>query len=474
MRPLARSLAIAASLAALASPAAAEPPAPTSPAPAPGATAKLPVDFRYERFELANGLEVLVHEDHRTPVVAVNLWYHVGSKDEAAGRSGFAHLFEHLMFQGSRHVGEDMFFQYLERAGASERNGTTGTDRTNYFETVPSNQLELALWLESDRMAYLLDHVDEETFAGQREVVKNERRQRYENAPYGLVGQFVREAMYPADHPYRHLPIGTPEDLDAAKLEDVRQFFRTFYVPNDATLVLAGDIDPARARALVEQWFGPIPRGAEPPIQRTAAPVAIAAEKRLAIAANVELPRVSLSWHAPAAFAPGTMELELLSALLTNGKSSRLHKKLVYDLQLAQSVSAWLSDGQLGSTFEIVATLKKGKSPEEALAAIDAVLDEVRTTAPSIEEMTRARAATLAAMVFPLERVGARANWLNYAAQLAQDPGVLPRLVDRVQNASPGDVLGVAQGWLAKDRRVVAIVRPDPAAPRAGRLVEGS
>ena len=202
-------------------------------------------------------------------------------------------------------------------------------------------------------------------------------------------------------------------------------------------------------------------------------PVALAGERRLAVAANVELPRVSMSWHAPPAFSPGSAELELASAVLTSGKSSRLYKKLVYELQIAQQVSAYVGDGQLGSTFEIVATLKKGKSLDEALAAIDGVLDELRAQPVTIDELARARAGTLAQLHFPLERVGARANWLNLAAQYARDPNVLPRFVDRVQNVSPTDVLGVAQGWLAKERRVVALVTPEPAAPRAGRLVEG-
>ena len=207
---------------------------------------------------LDNGLEVILHEDHRTPIVAVEIWYHVGSKDEPAGRQGFAHLFEHLMFQGSKHVPEDTYFRYLERTGASNVNGTTNQDRTNYFETVPKNRLELALWLESDRMGFLLEHVDEQTFAGQREVVKNERRQNYENAPYGMVPRFVAEALYAAAHPYHHLTIGSLENLDRATLEDVRRFFRTWYLPSNATLVVAGDIDPQATRAVVDKYFGPI------------------------------------------------------------------------------------------------------------------------------------------------------------------------------------------------------------------------
>src|SRR5579872_931800 len=232
---------------------------------------------------LDNGLELVLHEDHRTPIVAVEVWYHVGSKDEPAGRQGFAHLFEHLMFQGSKHVPEDTYFRFLERAGASNVNGTTNTDRTNYFETIPKNRLELALWLESDRMGFLLDHVDNQTFAGQRDVVKNERRQNYENAPYGMVPMLLAEALYPPTHPYHHLTIGSPQDLDAATLDDVKAFFRTWYLPNNATLVIAGDIDPDATQALVTKYFAPIPAGTLP--ERPAAPkVELAGEKRV----NVE------------------------------------------------------------------------------------------------------------------------------------------------------------------------------------------
>src|SRR3984957_18679684 len=246
---------------------------------APAALAQPAVHFSlpFEKYALDNGLEVILHQDHHTPIVAVNIWYHVGSKDEPAGKNGFAHLFEHVMFQGSRNVGEDQFFKYLERAGASDRNGSTNGDRTNYFETVPTGGLALALWLESDRMGFLLDHVNQETFASQREVVKNERRQNYENAPYGLVWQFIRAALFPAPHPYHLLTIGTPEDLDAASLEDVRAFFKTFYVPHHATLVVAGDIDPAATKALVAKCFATIPRGAggDPPVKTTLIPVTL-------------------------------------------------------------------------------------------------------------------------------------------------------------------------------------------------------
>jgi predicted Zn-dependent peptidase len=457
-------------------------PAPTATAqPTPGAQpagaaagSSVRVPLVIEKYQLDNGLEVILHEDRRIPVVAVNVWYHVGSKDEAPGKNGFAHLFEHVMFQGSRHVGEDMFFKYLERAGASDRNGTTSTDRTNYYETVPSNQLELVLWLESDRMGFLLDHANQQTFASQREVVKNERRQNYENAPYGLVRKFVREAIFPPNHPYHLLTIGSPEDLDAASLEDVRGFFRTYYLPNNATLVIAGDIDKARTKQLVEKWFGPLKRGATPPVKKTPMPVALKSEKRLDVEAEVELARVQISWPTPPHYAPGDGELDLLANVLTTGKSSRLYKRLVYEMQIAQDVGSGQSSSQLASEFTVSVTLKKGKSPAEALKVVDEELAKVRVTPPSAAEMERARGKILTGMVFAMERVTARADAINHYNQLAGDPGYFERDIARYEKATAGDVQKAAATFLPPDKRVVTIVTPKPGAPRAGRLVGGA
>jgi len=429
------------------------------------------VALSHVKYVLQNGLEVILHEDHRTPIVAVNVYYHVGSKDEAPRKNGFAHLFEHVMFQGSRNIGEDQFFKYLERAGASDRNGTTNTDRTNYFETVPSNQLELVLWLESDRMGFLLDHANQQTFESQRDVVKNERRQNYENAPYGLVPKFIHEALFPPGHPYRLLTIGSPEDLDAATLEDVKGFFRTFYVPNNATLVVAGDVDLASVRALIEKYFGGLPRGA-PRAKPAPVPVQMKAEKRQNIAANVELARLMLTWAAPPALTPDDLTLDVSSEILSTGKSSRLYKRLVYDDQIAQAVDASEWSAELGGTFEVVVTLKKGKTPEQALAAVDAELARLRREPVTEAELDRARTHLVSELVFRNEQVTARADSFNYYNHLTGNPGFLGTVLARYQATSAADVKRAVERFLGDSARVVTLVKPDTSAPRAGKLVE--
>jgi predicted Zn-dependent peptidase len=418
---------------------------------------------------LSNGLEVVLHEDKRTPIVSVNIWYHVGSKDEPAHRNGFAHLFEHVMFQGTKHIPEDTWFRYLERVGATDVNGTTNQDRTNYFETIPSNRLELALWMESDRMGFLLDHVDQKTFASQREVVKNERRQNYENAPYGLVPQYVEAAIYPEAHPYHLLTIGTPEDLDNATLDDVKSFFRTWYVPNNATLVIAGDFDKANAKQLVEKYFGPIPSGVLP-ARRPVPPVRLTGETRIEMRAGVELGRVYLAWPTPAFFKPGDGELDLVAHVLTAGKTSRLYKRLVYDMQIAQDVAAWQGSGLLGSKFEIEATAKPGHTPDELLKAIDEELEKARTGGVSDAELARAKTVTLASGVFRLEHDGSRADMLNTYDLYTGDPGYLAQDVARYQNAT-ADGVRSAMGTYLTPNRVVTIVNPVNGAPICGELV---
>lgn len=443
-------------------------PAATTPAPS-SAPAPLAVSLKATSTKLANGLEVIFDEDHRTPIVTTNVWYHVGSKDEAERRNGFAHLFEHVMFQGSKHVPEDTYFRFLEKAGATSINGTTNTDRTNYFETVPANQLELALWLESDRMAYLLSHADEKTFQSQREVVKNERRQNYENAPYGLVIAFVRAEVYPKDHPYHLLTIGSPEDLDAASLEDVKAFFRQNYVPNNATLVISGDFDRAKVQPLVEKWFGPIPRGKDVP-RKKPIKTTLHGETRIEVEAGVELARAYVTWPTPEFFAPGDAELDLVSHVLTGGKTSRLYKRLVYDLQIAQSVGASQQSSELGSVFEITATAKPGHTGEELLKVIDEELAKLRTGGVTDPELARARTSIVADTLFDLERSSSRANRLNTYVHYIGDPNYLAKDVARTTNATTTTVADAARTWLKEKDRVVTIVTPKKEAPIAGKI----
>src|SRR5688572_19283252 len=298
----------------------------------------MPISLAFEKYTLSNGLDVILHEDHSIPVVAVNLWYHVGSQNEEPERTGFAHLFEHLMFEGSKHHNRE-YFMPLQEVGANI-NGSTSTDRTNYYENVPSEYLELALWLESDRMGFLLDAVDQPRLDLQRDVVKNERRQSYDNRPYGRAGETISRALLTADHPYSWPVIGSMTDLSNATLEDVKNFFRKWYTPNNAALAIAGDFDRSQVKAWIEQYFGSIPRG--PAIERRTSvpPARIARDTFIVLEDKVQLPRVYYAWQSPKFFAPGDAELDLISQVLAGDKSSRLYRRLVYELQIAQDVSA--------------------------------------------------------------------------------------------------------------------------------------
>lgn len=441
---------------------------------APSAHADQPLPLLpVSQFTLSNGLRVMLHEDHTTPTVTVNVWYHVGSKDEPLARNGFAHLFEHLMFQGSKHVGEDRFFGYLEGAGASDRNGTTSEDRTNYYETVPSNQLELALWLESDRMGFLLDHVDQATFESQRKVVKNERRQNYEDPPYGMVSKYVTEALFPPSHPYHNLVIGSPQDLDSATLADVHSFYKTFYVPNNASLVVAGDIAPARARELVEKYFGTLPAQTQPSVKTQRTPVVLDKETVIHVDAGVELARVYVAWPSPSFYESGDADLDALGNVLTNGKTSRLYKRLVYDLQIAKDVNAYQESNQLASQFEIVATAKPGQTAEKLLEVIDEELAKVAAAAPSAEETERAKLNLESSLIFRIESIGARADMFNSYAQLTGSPDFFARDVGRYRALTPSALQNAAKQWLPKGRRVVVLVKPNPQAPRSGVIAAG-
>ena len=435
----------------------------------PSPSADLP-QIAFEKYTLPNGLEVILHEDHRMPEVAVDVWYKVGSRDEAPGHTGFAHLFEHIMFQGTKHIPEDKYFEFLQKAGASNVNGSTAADRTNYFEVVPANQLELALWLESDRMGFLLERPSfKATLDNQRDVVKNEKRQRYENRPAGLISHVLAEALYPPDHPYHHEVIGSMEDLSAASVQDVQGFFRSYYAPGNATLTVAGDFDRAKAKELVERYFGPIPAG--PPVARRAGgQVRLAAPQRIAMEAKIQQPQLYVDYPSPANFAPGDRELDVLANVLGNGKSSRLYKRLVYDLKIAQSVTASQQSQLLASTFEITASPMPGHTLDEILAVIDQEIAALKAKPIDDAELNRAKNQIESETVRSLEPLLARAERLQSYNYLLNDPGYLTEDLRRYRAVDAAALQRAAQDVLNKDGRVVVTIDPNPEAPIMGRV----
>jgi zinc protease len=415
----------------------------------------------YTQFKLPNGLNVILHRDTSVPVVSVNIWYHVGSANERPGRTGFAHLFEHVMFEGSMHVPEGAFDTWLEAAGGNN-NGSTSTDRTNYYEDLPSNALELALFLESDRMGFLLDDKAPDKINGQRDVVKNEKRQNVDNQPYGQAFIELPAMLYPAGHPYSWSTIGSMEDLSAASFEDVASFFRTYYVPGNASLVIAGDIDIEPTRKLVEKWFSDVPAGKPvPPL--TAPTVALDGVKRKTITDRVQLPRLYLAWHTPAHLKPGDADLDILSNLLSGGKNSRLYKRLVYEMQIAQDVNAVQQSQALGSSFLIIATARPGQSLDRIRAVIDEELDKLRAAPPEPREMQRALNQIEANFYRGMERVGGfggKANQLNAYYKAAGTPDWFQQDLDRYRAVTAGGVTAVVEKYLPKDRRVELSVVP--------------
>ena len=413
--------------------------------------------LKFEKYKLDNGLEVILSEDHRLPMVAVNLWYHVGAANELPGRTGFAHLFEHMMFEGSRHVPGSSHIHYLEAAGASDINGTTDFDRTNYFETLPSNQLELALWLESDRMGYLPDKLDQANLSNQQDVVRNERRQSVENAPYGIVEEGMFHQLFPKEHPYYGDVIGSHLDVQSAKLEDVRNFFKLYYAPNNASLAIVGDCNPEKARELVEKYFGPLKRGEDVPKIKAHTPP-ITAQRRAVIQDNVQLPRVYIGWLTSPIFKPGDAEADLSATILGGGKSSRLYKKLVYEKQIAQDVAVNQQSLILGSVFEVQVTAKAGVKPEDLEKAIDAEMDEFRKNGPTAAELTRARNVIESRIIAGLETLGGFggvADRLNSYNHYLGTPDFLAADMARYENASSESIQAFAQGQLNGNQSAV-------------------
>ena len=411
--------------------------------------------IKYKEITLKNGLRVIMHVDKSTPIVAVNLWYHVGSKNEVEGKTGFAHLFEHMMFQGSKHYDKD-YFGPLQEAGASI-NGSTNADRTNYYEVVPSNFLELALWLESDRMGYLLDAMTMDKLNNQRDVVKNERRQRYDNVPYGTAGEKIASLMYPANHPYHWTTIGSLEDLSAASMEDVKSFFRQYYVPNNTVMTIAGDFDPKEAEALVKKYFEPFAKGAD--IKRPNPPQPkLDKEIRYTMEDSVQLPAIYMVWNGVPQYTPDEPALDMLGRILSSGRSSRLQSSLVYDKQLSQTIGAGNSTREIAGQFQVFSIAKPGKSTDEIEKEVLVQIEKIKNEPPSAEELTRALNGIESQSIFGLQTVLGKANQLNSYATFLDKPDYFQADLDRYRKVTPADVQRVAKQYLTDKKLVMTIV----------------
>jgi zinc protease len=414
----------------------------------------------YSKHTLANGLDVLIHEDRACPIVSVNVWYHVGSKNEVPGRTGFAHLFEHLMFEGSQHHDKG-YFPPLQGAGAL-LNGSTNADRTNYWEVVPTNAFELALWMESDRMGYLLPALTDAKFANQRDVVLNERRQNYENRPYGLAPMAMLAALFPPDHPYHWTTIGEIADLHAARVEDVRRFFATYYHPANASIAIAGDVETGAALDLVRRYFEDLAPGPHvAPVRPQAS--ALAGETRLMLEDRVELPRVYVAWLTPAMFADDDAELDLAADILANGKTSRLYKRLVYEQRAATDVSAAQNSREVGGFLQIAATAAPGRTLAELERAIREEVARLASDGPTAEEIERGRVQAEAQFMYRLQTVGGfggKSDQLNAYNTFLGDPGYFERDLSRYHRVTAESLQSAVRRYLDHGNRVTLSIVP--------------
>jgi zinc protease len=424
------------------------------------------MNVAHTKHTLSNGLDVIVHEDRRMPLTAVSVWYHVGSKNEVPGRTGLAHLFEHLMFEGSEHQ-PDGYFAPLQEAGAS-LNGSTSADRTNYWELVPSNATRLALWMEADRMGWFLPALSEARFETQRAVVLNERRQTYENRPYGLAQFALMEALFPADHPYHWPTIGEPADLAAATLDDVRAFFGRYYHPGNASLVVAGDVDTDDTLREVEALFGGIQSGepAPPVVPVPVTPV----PRRLVMEDRVELARLYMAWPSPSLFQPGDAELDLAADLLANGRTSRLYERLIHDRRIAVELAAGQTSRELSGTFQIIASAAPGHTLDELEAAIHEEVARFADQGPTDDEVARGRTQAETAFVLRVQSLGGfggKADQLNAYNVYLDAPDSFDADLSRYLDATPATLCGSAGQWLDASRAVALAVVP-PNYPGAG------
>ena len=417
------------------------------------------VEIPFERYMLDNGLEVILHSDQSVPLVAVDVWYHVGSGDEQPGLSGFAHLFEHMMFQGAKHIGTDVHFEILRKIGGTSVNGTTNKDRTNYFEVVPSNQVETALWLESDRMGYLLDVLNQEALDNQIDVVRNERRQRYDNVPFGAERFAVAAGLYPEGHPYRYLTIGKHEDLENAKLGDVRGFFKRWYVPSNATLVLAGDFELEEGKALVDKWFGAFPKLDAP--SHTAPRL-----EPLAETTRVEIDdpfakftRLHFAWHSPARLAEGDAELSVLARVLGSSGWGRLYKRLVLGDEAAQRVSVYQSGSGFSGEFHVIVDVKQGRDLDAVEKVVAEELQRATEEPISDVELRRVVNSFESGLVWGLEEVIGRAERLQFFNHYAGDPGYTDAYLQTFRDLTPEAIQAQARAVLP-GHRVEVVTRP--------------
>lgn len=404
---------------------------------------------------LPNGLTLIIHEDHSVPVVTTNVWYHVGSGDEKLGRTGFAHLFEHLMFMGSKNAPYPQFDRLLEAAGANN-NGSTNPDRTNYYESGPAAALPLMLWLEADRLGWMLEGMDEPKVDLQRDVVKNERRQSYENQPYGMAYEHLVAAIYPRGHPYSWSTIGSMADLSAASLDDVKDFFRTYYTPNNASIVVAGDVNADSVRALARQMFGEIPRG--PAIARARPAPFTLRDTTVVLEDRVQLPRLYLAWHTVPEYSADDAALDIAAYILSGARNSRLTQALVYERPLATSANAFNSSKRLDGDFQVVATARPGIALDTLQRIVDVELRRLASEPPAARELEQAKNAIESQFLNGLEFVGNKADRLNSYYYATGTPDSFQRDLDRYRAVTAADVQRVVRQYLLTGRVTLSVV----------------
>lgn len=405
-------------------------------------------NLKYEKFKLENGLDVILYQNKNLPLAAVNIWYKAGSANEKKGKTGFAHLFEHMMFQGSQNVPKEKHFRYIQEAGGT-LNGSTSIDRTNYFETVPSNYLEMALWLESDRMGFLLPALTQEKLDNQKDVVMNERRQRYENQPYGLAWEKLFSNLFPEEHPYHWPTIGWMEDIEKFELDDVKNFFKTYYAPNNASLVIGGNIEIKETLELVNKYFGTIPdNGTVPAINCIHTPLEEC--KKIIIPDNIQLPRIYLAWHSDSIFGKDDAAMDILSDILTSSKNSRLHKQMVFEKQIAQDISSFQYSAKLDGAFIITSTAKPGINLDELKKNIFEIINDILHNGITSHELQRAKNSIKSTFIYSLQNLDKLVNHINYYNVYLDKPNYFRQDLARYEGITIKEIQQAAEKYLNK------------------------